>query len=126
MNIIIVLIILIVLGVGGFYLFKMEQERAAEEKRIADVEAKLEDTSKFITYSECDYKGNDYEHSLLEGHDSGILQLKPPVKSIIIPKGLTVDTYTKPEKGGVKISYSGPVAHKCLSPPIPYFEFKKE
>ena len=128
MTIIIVFIILIVLGVGGFYLFKMEQERAAEEKRIADVEAKLKDTSKFITYSECDYKGDDYGHGPLEGFSagSGALELSPPVKSIIIPKGFTVDTYTKPEKGGVKISYSGPVAHKCLSTPIPYFEWKKE
>lgn len=122
MNIIIVLIVLIVLGGGGFYLFKMEQKRAAEEKRVTDIEAKIMDTTKFITYSECNYLGLDIEHS----DQKGAVDLHPPVKSMIIPQGFTVDTYTKPDKGGVKLSFSGPVAYECLSTPIPYFEWKRK
>lgn len=124
MNIIIVLIVLIVLGGGGFYLFKMEQKRAAEEKRVADIEAKIMDTTKFITYSECNYLGTGVEHG--KDQDKGALELHPPVKSMIIPQGFTVDTYTKPDKGGVKLSFTGPVAYECLSTPIPYFEWKRK
>ena len=126
MNTILVLIVLVVLGGGGFYLFKMEQARAAEEKRIADIEAKLKDTN-IMMYSECDYKGDDYEHGPLEDFSagSGTLEMSPPAKSMIIPEGYTVDTYTKPDKGGVKISYSGPTTSKCLSTPIPYIEWRK-
>lgn len=122
MNIIIVLIVLIVLGGGGFYLFKMEQKRGAEEKRVADIEAKIMDTTKFITYNECNYSGFSIEHSDQEGAGG----MDPPAKSMIIPQGFTVDTYTKPDKGGVKLSFTGPVAYECLSTPIPYFEWKRK
>jgi hypothetical protein len=129
MNTILVLIVLVVLGGGGFYLFKMEQARAAEEKRIADIEAKLKDTN-IMMYSECDYLGTEIKASIKleegEAVKTGAADMDPMVKSMIIPEGYTVDTYTKPAKGGVKISYSGPTTSKCLSTPIPYIEWRKE
>ena len=129
MNIIVVLLILAVLGGGGYYLFKMEQAKSREEKRIADIEEKLKDTTKFHMYSECDYLGDELEiSSEIKGQKmtQGSVGMGTPFKSIIIPKGFTVDTYTKPDKGGIKISYSGPTTSKCLSTPISHIEWKKE
>ena len=130
MNIIVVLLIFAVLGGGGYYLFITEQAKSREEKRIADTEAKLKDTTKFSMYSECDYLGYeaDVDINVEEGNPSkaGTLSMDPMAKSMIIPKGFTVDTYTKPDKGGIKISYSGPTTSKCLSTPIPHVEWRKE
>ena len=128
MNIIVVIIILAILGGGGFYLFKLEQAKSRKEKRIADIEEKVKDTTKFRMYSECDYLGDELEiSSEIKGQimTDGVVGLATPIKSMIIPKGFTVDTYTKPNKGGIKISYKGPTTFKCLSSPIYHIEWKK-
>ena len=122
MNIIVVLLIFAVLGGGGYYLFITEQAKSREEERIADTEAKLKDTTKFSMYTECDYLGSETDVA----SKAGTLSMDPMAKSMIIPKGFTVDTYTKPDKGGIKISYSGPTTSKCLSTPIPHVEWRKE
>ena len=96
---------------GGFYLFKKEQENAAKEELIAEKKA-----SPYVTmFLECDYKeefgkvgeGDDFVEAELE-FGSGI-------KSIIVPAGFSVDTYSKENKGGVKITLGGPSDQKCTT-----------
>ena len=96
---------------GGFYLFKKEQENTAKEELIAEKKA-----SPYVTmFLECDYKeefgkvgeGDDFVEAEL-GFGSGI-------KSIIVPTGFSVDTYSKENKGGVKITLGGPSDQKCTT-----------
>jgi hypothetical protein len=96
---------------GGFYLFKKEQENAAKEELIDEKKA-----SPYVTmFLECDYKeefgkvgeGDDFVEAELE-FGSGI-------KSIIVPAGFSVDTYSKENKGGVKITLGGPSDQKCTT-----------
>ena len=96
---------------GGFYLFKKEQENAAKEELIDEKKA-----SPYVTmFLECDYKeefgkvgeGDDFVEAELE-FGSGI-------KSIIVPAGFSVDTYSKENKGGAKITLGGPSDQKCTT-----------
>ena len=96
---------------GGFYLFKKEQENAAKEELIAEKKA-----SPYVTmFLECDYKeefgkvgeGDDFVEAEL-GFGSGI-------KSIIVPAGFSVDTYSKENKGGAKITLGGSSDQKCTT-----------
>jgi len=98
---------------GGFYLFKKEQENAAKEELITEKKA-----SPYVTaYTECDYKGKE---SVI-GKDSDfvdgeiILEVGTPFKSIIVPAGFSVDTYSKENKGGAKITLGGPSDQKCTT-----------
>ena len=96
---------------GGFYLFKKEQENAAKEELIAEKKA-----SPYVTvFLECDYKeefgkvgeGDDFVEAEME-FGSGI-------KSIIVTAGFSVDTYSKNNKGGAKITLGGPSDQKCTT-----------
>ena len=95
---------------GGFYLFKKEQENAAKEELIAEKKA-----SPYVTvYFECDYKGDG--DVVGEGADGETtLEVGTPIKSIIVPVGFSVDTYSKENQGGVKITLGGPSDQKCTS-----------
>lgn len=116
------ILILIIGGAIGFYMFTQKAKAAEEEERVTlKEEEDLKDTSKFTAYTECEYMG--FNHDIVT--EDGTLESSPGFKSIIIPEGFTVDTYTKPEKGGIKISYSGPTTLKCLSTTIPYIEWRK-
>tara|TARA_Y100000385_G_scaffold275004_1_gene318829 strand:- start:37 stop:405 length:369 start_codon:yes stop_codon:yes gene_type:complete len=88
---------------GGFYMFKKEQER----KFIAEKKA-----APYVTvFDECDYKGvMDEIKENEEVSTSG-----SAFKSIIIPKGFKVVTYSGVDKGGTKITLGGPSDQKCTS-----------
>jgi hypothetical protein len=92
---------------GGFYLFKKEQENAAKEELIAEKKA----VDAVTGYFECDYKGED---NITFSDD---IETTPPrpIKSIIVPAGFSVDTYSKENKGGVKITLGGPSDQKCTT-----------
>lgn len=106
---------------GGFYFLKQEEKKAKEEERLEEIEAQVEDSTKFVVYTQCDYKGDAIDIS----DDQGVLEVSnPKIRSLIIPVGFKVDTYSLPDKGGVKISYGGPSKVKCIS--VPYLEWRKE
>lgn len=88
---------------GGFYMFKQEQKR----KFIAEKKA-----APYVTiFDECDYKGvMDEIKENEEVSTSG-----SAFKSIIVPKGFKVVTYSKEDKGGVKLTLGGPSDQKCTS-----------
>ena len=88
---------------GGFYMFKQEQKRKfIDEKKAAP----------YVTiFDECDYKGvMDEIKENEEVSTSG-----SAFKSIIVPAGFSVDTYSTENKGGVKITLGGPSDQKCTS-----------
>ena len=98
---------------GGIYFFLQERENSRKEEIINEKKA-----SPYVTaYSECDYKGKE---SVI-GKDSDfvdgeiILEVGTPFKSIIVPKGFKVVTYSKVNKGGVKLTLGGPSDQKCTS-----------
>jgi hypothetical protein len=97
---------------GGFYLFKKEQENTAKEELIAEKKA-----SPYVTtYMECDYKGKEVvigDDLLVDGE--AIISVGTPFKSLIVPAGFSVDTYSKVDKGGVKITLGGPSDQKCTT-----------
>ena len=99
---------------GGIYFFLQEKENSRKEEIITEKKA-----SPYVTmYPECDYKGTgvvvkETEH----GESSGF-------KSIIVPKGFKVITYSKKNKGGVKLTLGGPSDQKCTS--FKSFEVTKE
>jgi hypothetical protein len=97
---------------GGFYLFKKEQENTAKEELIAEKKA-----SPYVTtYMECDYKGKEVvigDDLLVDGE--AIISVGTPFKSLIVPAGFSVDTYSKENKGGVKITLGGPSDQKCTT-----------
>jgi hypothetical protein len=108
---------------GGFYFLKQEEKKAKEEERLEEIEAQVEDSTKFVVYTQCDYKGDPFQM----GHDGegGVIEShNPKIRGLIIPVGFKVDTYSLPDKGGVKISYGGPSKVKCIS--VPYLEWRKE
>ena len=96
---------------GGFYLFKKEQENTAKEELIAEKKA----VDAVTGYFECDYKGED--HISIGGDDGYPKESSPPrpIKSIIVPAGFSVDTYSKENQGGVKITLGGPSDQKCTT-----------
>lgn len=97
---------------GGFYLFKKEQENTAKEELIAEKKA-----SPYVTaYMECDYKGKEVvigDDLLVDGE--AIISVGTPFKSLIVPAGFSVDTYSKENQGGVKITLGGPSDQKCTT-----------
>ena len=97
---------------GGFYLFKKEQENTAKEELIAEKKA-----SPYVTvYFECDYKGKESvigDDVFVDGEAT--IEVGTPIKSIIVPAGFSVDTYSKENKGGVKITLGGPSDQKCTT-----------
>lgn len=101
---------------GGFYFLKQEKEK----ERLEEIEKQVEDSTKFVAYTQCDYKGDAIDIS----DDQGILEINSGIRGLIIPVGFKVDTYSKPDKDGVKISYGGPSKVKCIS--VPYLEWRKE
>jgi hypothetical protein len=106
---------------GGFYFLKQEEKKAKEEERLEEIEEQVEDSTKFTAYTQCDYKGDAIDIS----DDQGVLEMSnPKIRGLIIPVGFKVDTYSLPDKGGVKISYGGPSKVKCIS--VPYLEWRKE
>jgi flagellar basal body-associated protein FliL len=92
---------------GGFYLFKKEQENTAKEELIAEKKA----VNAVTGYFECDYKGED---SIVIS-DDGETTPPRPIKSIIVPAGFSVDTYSEENQGGVKITLGGPSDQKCTT-----------
>jgi hypothetical protein len=110
---------------GGIHLLREEDKKAKEEERIADIEKQAEDSTKFVFYTECDYKGTPYETGNEGDVDKGTIEVSnPTLKSLIVPVGFTVDTYSKPGKTGVKMSFKGPTKMKCID--IPSLEWKRE
>ena len=95
---------------GGFYLFKKEQENAAKEELIAEKKA-----SPYVTaFFECDFKGDG--QTIGEGAaGETTIEVGTPFKSIIVPAGFSVDTYSKENKGGVKITLGGSSDQKCTT-----------
>lgn len=100
---------------GGIYFFLQEKENNRKEEIITENQA-----SPYVTmYLECDYKGKSFEFK--ENVESSV---KTPFKSIIVPKGFKVITYSKVDKGGVKLTLGGPSDQKCTS--VHSFEVTKE
>ena len=93
---------------GGFYMFKKEQER----KLITEKKA-----SPYVTvYFECDYKGEESvigDDVFVDGEAT--IEVGTPIKSLIVPAGFSVDTYSKENQGGVKITLGGPSDQKCTN-----------
>jgi hypothetical protein len=91
---------------GGIYFFLQERENSRKEELISEKQA-----SPYVTaYMECDYKGKSTEFK--ENVESSF---DTPFKSIIVPKGFKVVTYSKVNKGGVKLTLGGPSDQKCTS-----------
>ena len=87
---------------GGFFLYKQEQENTRIEELITNA-------TSVLSFTECDYKG---------GVSAGIdkdaeVQSSSGLKSIIIPKGFSVDTYPNLDFAGPKITLGGPSSQKC-------------
>jgi hypothetical protein len=84
-----------------------------------------------VAYLECDYKGeNKVEFGGTPDFVEAEAGYEIPLKSIVIPEGFTVDTYSNDsredvtisvdpnsslEQGGVKKSYTGPHTERCVS-----------
>jgi len=97
---------------GGFYMFKKEQEKTAKKEFIAEKKA-----APYVTmFMECDYK-DEIEMKIGEGDDfeEADVEITTGFKSIIVPKGFKVITYSKVAKGGVKLTLGGPSDQKCTS-----------
>jgi hypothetical protein len=100
---------------GGFYFMREQGEKNKEKQRIDTAEAMVFG-QKVIAYYECDYEGED---KLVIGETPDFVEMEGgfenPLKSIVIPKGFTVDTYSNVNKGGVKKTYTGPHTERCIS-----------
>jgi hypothetical protein len=97
---------------GGIYFLLQEQENSRKEKLISEKQA-----APYVTaYFECDFKGDDHAKF---GDDTDFekaeISLGRPLKSIIVPDGYKVVTYSKVNKGGVKLTLGGPSDQKCTS-----------
>jgi hypothetical protein len=96
---------------GGFYLFKKEQENTAKEELIAEKKA-----SPYVTmFLECDYKEEFGKVGEEDDFVEAELEFGSGIKSIIVPAGFSVDTYSKENKGGAKITLGGPSDQKCTT-----------
>ena len=97
---------------GGFYMFKKEQENAAKEELIAEKKA----LDAVTVFTECDYKGEESvigDDVFVDGEAT--IEVGTPIKSLIVPAGFSVDTYSKENQGGVKITLGGPSDQKCTT-----------
>lgn len=89
---------------GGFFLYKQEQENTRIEELITNA-------TSVLTFTECDYKGSTtgtFDDDAEVGFPDGF-------KSIIIPKGFSVDTYPELDFTGPKITLGGPSSQKCTT-----------
>ena len=97
---------------GGIYFFLQERENSRKEELISEKQA-----APYVTaYMECDYKGKEAvirDDAFVDGEVT--IELGTPFKSIIVPKGFKVVTYSKVNKGGVKLTLGGPSDQKCTS-----------
>lgn len=87
---------------GGFFLYKQEQENTRIEELITNA-------TSVLSFTECDYKGGD---GMVIDEDAEV-QSSSGLKSIIIPKGFSVDTYPEKDFAGPKITLGGPSSQKC-------------
>ena len=109
---------------GGIYFFLQERENSRKEELITEKKA-----APYVTmYSECDYKGALFvvkEEDVRRGEGGRVNgESTSGFKSIIVPKGFKVITYSKVNKGGVKLTLGGPSDQKCTS--VHSFEVTKE
>jgi hypothetical protein len=95
---------------GGIYFFLQERENSRKEELISEKQA-----APYVTaFFECDFKGDG--QTIGEGADGETtIEVGTPIKSIIVPAGFSVDTYSKENQGGVKITLGGPSDQKCTS-----------
>lgn len=97
---------------GGIYFFLQERENSRKEELINEKKA-----SPYVTaYMECDYKGEEVVigDDLFDDGETTI-EVGTPFKSLIVPAGFSVDTYSKENQGGVKITLGGPSDQKCTT-----------
>jgi hypothetical protein len=87
---------------GGFFLYKQEQENTRIEELITNA-------TSVLSFSECDYKGKNRGTF----NEDAEAQTPSGFKSIIIPKGFSVDTYPNLDFAGPKITLGGPSSQKC-------------
>lgn len=100
---------------GGFYFMREQGEKNKEKQRIDTAEARVFG-QKVIAYFECDYAGEDRAEI---GGTPDFVEMEGgfenPLKSIVIPEGFTVDTYSNKNQEGVKKSYTGPHTERCIT-----------
>ena len=105
---------------GGIYFFLQERENSRKEEIITEKQA-----APYVTaYFECDYKGDHAKFGDAPDFEKADVSFDTPFKSIIVPKGFKVITYSKVNKGGVKLTLGGPSDQKCTS--VHSFEVTKE
>ena len=99
------------IGAGGYFFLK-EKEKAQTEELINEKQA-----LPYITaFFECDFKGEDHaKFGDAPDFEKADVSMETPFKSIIVPKGFKVITYSKKNKGGVKLTLGGPSDQKCTS-----------
>ncbi len=96
---------------GGIYFFLQEKENSRKEEIITEKKA-----APYVTaYFECDYKGDHSKFGDDPDFEKAYVSMEIPFKSIIVPKGFKVITYSKVAKGGVKLTLGGPSDQKCTS-----------
>jgi len=96
---------------GGIYFFLQERENSRKEELISEKQA-----APYVTaYFECDYKGDHAKFGDDPDFEKADVSMDIPFKSIIVPKGFKVITYSKVNKGGVKLTLGGPSDQKCTS-----------
>jgi len=92
-----------------------------ESKRQEEIEArekKYKEIPGFHLFPECDYSGDGVFSMKLDNETEFSVGNGIEFKSFILTSGFKVDTYTESDKGGTKITYTGPASSKCLSNPI--------
>ena len=96
-----------------------------ESKRQDEIEArekKYKEIPGFHLFTECDYGNYGNEKGVmtipLDAVHEFVLNTIEGYKSFILTSGIKVDTYTESDKGGAKMTYTGPASSKCLSNPI--------
>ena len=97
---------------GGIYFFLQERENNRKEELISEKKA-----APYVTaYMECDYKGKEVVigDDLFDDGETTI-EVGTPFKSLIVPAGFSVDTYSKENQGGVKLTLGGPSDQKCTT-----------
>jgi hypothetical protein len=112
-----VIFVLLIISVGifvGIVMLKKSQDR----KERIDA---LLSTPGIHLFKECNYGGDifQYQGDLPETEeDYGVMDGSLRYKSFILTSGYKIDTYSKQNEEGVKISYTGPKEVSCLETPI--------
>ena len=122
--ILIVFILLVAIGVGGYFVYQ-----GMQKEKIEDLEDQLTKIPGLHLFSECEYKSKvplSLTDNLPESaEDETVLSLEQGLYSFILTDGYKIDTYNKPNLAGTKISYVGPQNIKCLKTPIKSLKFYK-